>query len=93
MVEANRELFAELGNVDGVLALLGDQLENVGEKNTKLKDTTTIAVSSINAMSSAIRTLRSDADDTDKQLSALLSVIGSFASIVGGPTGQVLGHL
>lgn len=91
MVEENRKLFAELGNVDMVLAMLGDQLDEVGEKNTDLADTTKIAIGSINAMASAIRTLRSDSSDTDKQLSALLQVIGSFASIAGGPTGQVFG--
>ena len=91
MVEANRELFAELGNVDTVLAMLGDNLDEVGEKNTQLADTTKIAIGSINAMASAIRTLKSDSSDTDKQLSALLQVIGSFASIAGGPTGQVFG--
>ena len=91
MVEENRKLFEEFGNVDAVLAMLGNQLDEVGEKNTKLVDTTKIAIGSINAMASAIRTLRSDSSDTDKQLSALLQVIGSFASIAGGPTGQVFG--
>ena len=84
-------MFEEFGNVDAVLAMLGNQLDEVGEKNTKLVDTTKIAIGSINAMASAIRTLRSDSSDTDKQLSALLQVIGSFASIAGGPTGQVFG--
>ena len=91
MVEANRELFAELGNVDGVLEMLNINLNEVGTETTKLTDKTTIAVTALNALSSAYRTLKDDTKDPEKQFAALLSVIGAVASVAGGPTGQIFG--
>jgi hypothetical protein len=91
MVEENRKLFEEFGNVDAVLSMLNVNLNEVGTETTKLADKTTIAVASLNALSNAYRTLKDDTDNPEKQFAALLSVIGTIASVAGGPTGQVFG--
>ncbi len=91
MVEKNRELFVGLGDVDAVLEMLNENVDGVGGETKELADISNVAVIAINSLSSSFKSLSEDMDNPKKQFAALLSLIGSIASVAGGPKGKIFG--
>jgi hypothetical protein len=94
MVEENRKLFAELGNVDAVLAKLKDDLGNVGSDIDSTNDSSNKAASSINVLAGAMSALKGDTKDASQMFGIFLRTVGSLVAMSPqGATGGALLNL
>ena len=94
MVEANRELFAELGNVDSVVALLKDKLANVNSNVDATSSSSNKAASSINVLAGAMSALKGDTKDASQMFGIFLRTVGSLVAMSPqGATGGALLNL
>jgi len=87
MVEANRELFAELGNVDAVLAKLKDDLSAVGSDVDSTSDSSKKAAASINVLAGAMSALKGDTRDAGQMFGVFLRTVGSLLALSGNAVG------
>jgi len=87
MVEANRELFGELGNVDAVLAKLKDDLGNVGNDIDSTDDSSKKAAASINVLAGAMSALKGDTRDAGQMFGVFLRTVGSLLALSGNAVG------
>ena len=87
MVEANRELFVELGNVDAVLAKLKDDLSAVGSDVDSTSDSSKKAAASINVLAGAMSALKGDTRDAGQMFGVFLRTVGSLLALSGNAVG------
>ena len=84
MIEANRELFEGLGNVDAVLAKLKDDLSAVGSDVDSTSDSSNKAAASLNVLAGAMSSLKGDTKDANQMMSIFLRTVGSLVALTPG---------
>ena len=83
LMEANKELIISQNGISeadfqSVIASLGDELQDLGEKNIDLNNILTQVAGSINVVSSAMRTLGNESATTGQKNAALLKGLGGL---------------
>lgn len=94
MIEANRELFATLGNVDLVLDKLKNDIDDINENIDDSDKSSTKAAASINILAGAMQGLKGGTKDAGQMFSAFLRTVGSLMALApGGQAGGAIMNL
>ena len=67
--------------------------ENTNKTTKAIEFNANVAAAALNGLAGAVRILKSEAEDPEQQMKALLQTIAAIATAVGGPTGAAAGAL